>query len=180
MFTKWGKIYAGTPLSPNNPVIPRIAHNDTIGNCVIPLKNYAGDTKYGLIAAYSVSTDLISSGTGAGFVVGSGSTPATENDYKLDNLISGLTGSVSSSTVYDSETFSYAKQIDITLSNTTQNDITVSEVGRLVTVRTAATRGSNYSDTEPILIFRSVLDTPIVVPAGEASVLRLLFKYPSE
>ena len=99
-----------------------------------------------------------------GVVVGSGKTPASKTDYKLENLISsGLTSagttSTSQITVDGIETVKA-----IILRNTSSADITISEIGML---------GCCYSSGtfQAVLVDRTVLDNPITIPAGESKAI---------
>ena len=113
-----------------------------------------------LVVVYTASP------TREALVVGSGTTPATMEDYKLENPItSGLaTYSVSRNVTFAKE---YSEAVwTLTLSNTSSAPITVSEIGYV----TAFTSGS-ASTTQYALTDRTVLDTPITIPAGESRTL---------
>lgn len=114
-----------------------------------------------------------------GVIVGSGNTPPTEDDYKLDTQItSGLTQSGSTTVVYgaDSDGNPY-KQMDMILQNTTASDIVIREVGYLQwlegsTVQYATTGNEQF----PALLDRTLLETPLTVPANNVAVLRYVLK----
>lgn len=102
-----------------------------------------------------------------GIYFGSGSTPATKEDYKLESPITaglaisnpaGFTWVRPSSGVY-SATASYA------VLNTTAEDITIQEIGNFTPV---AESSSKYHFT---LMDRTVLDEPIVIAPGESKLV---------
>ena len=94
--------------------------------------------------------------------VGTGTTEATEDDYKLEADAIGLTcdsvvtaiGSNNSKKIYTA-----------TFSNTTDADIAVTEIGFF----TNCYYRSGYNDN--FLLDRIVLDTPITIPAGESKAI---------
>lgn len=93
--------------------------------------------------------------TGIGF--GSGTTPPTIDDYKLESAISsGLS-------------FSFVQNYGnpctwiITITNTSDEEITISELGMFTSIY------SNYSSSGSnvtALVDRTVLDNPVTIPAG--------------
>ena len=99
---------------------------------------------------------------------------------RIEQLITDLTGSVAISGYFDDTDYSYHVRATITLNNNTATDITVKEVARFVTIQTSTVRGSNADTTSSMMIFRNVLETPLVVPHGESSVLRLDFIYSAD
>ena len=106
-------------------------------------------------------------GTMDGIYFGSGTTPATKDDYTLESPItSGL--SISSPT-----TLSYGNSSDgihtcsaaFTIANTTDSDISISEVGLFTPIN--STSGSYYS----VLMERTVLTEPITIPSGGTKIV---------
>lgn len=179
MLTAWAKKIFN--LGGNTNVIPTCG---AIQTASITAKHYDGTDIYvagnpyaagfGAYVAGAVSTESI------GIVVGSGDTPATENDYALANKIStGLTGTVTQSTAYDSETGKTSAYSVLTLTNTTSSDIVVKEVGCYSNFGTATEMGGTISTgggrRKCALIDRTVLDTPVTVPANGNSVIRYSF-----
>lgn len=96
----------------------------------------------------------ISGGFSPGIIVGSGTTPPTIDDYKLESMI---TAGLSASVVAQG-TDSYIRILTIT--NTSDHDITISEIGTL------GVGYYNQSTSFPMLVDRTVLDTPVTIPAG--------------
>jgi hypothetical protein len=151
----------------------------TIPNGLILGANYIKD------AGYYVSTDSLNilclyptngltfytnpSGSGPWFVVGRGTTPATLDDYALENMIrSGLTCTVSTAVDEDNDAV-----YKLTLTNTSSEDITIGEVG----IHCQCYWGNNSSAyTCWALLERTVLDTPITIPAGGLGVIDYTIK----
>lgn len=118
----------------------------------------------GNITSYSNNVNsYFSNGTSGSYVdVGFGNTPETENDYKLanSNAIDTPTLTFISNGYVASSTYPYIRNLTTTYANNTGNDVTITEVG-YVQKGTGASSG-----TSNILFTRTVLDTPITVPAG--------------
>lgn len=96
--------------------------------------------------------------TQSGVIIGSGTTPPTPNDYKLENRITTTTSSsaIFTSTADDSGvTFTSV----FTISNTHSEAITIAELGLY---GGASKAGEAYA----FLFDRTVLDTPITIEAG--------------
>lgn len=146
-----------------------------------PVKNVTGNTKYlgGNFNGFPygpTKTVQINSLNNAGIYVGTGQTPATEEDYSLENKIaSGLTpGTVTTRGGVDENGNPYI-EYTFMLSNTTANDIIIKEIGYYQNVSLASTIGGSMS-SEKILIDRTVLPTPVTVPANGEAVLRYTLK----
>lgn len=107
----------------------------------------------------------------AGVYFGSGSTPATENDYKLDSLIASGLSIVSGSAVTISKLGNGKYEVfnTYTVRNTTDTEINIYEIGAVVE-QTKAFNGYDYY-VWPILIERTVLPEPITIKAGEAKII---------
>lgn len=104
----------------------------------------------------------------AGVWFGSGSTPATKADYKLESPIeSGL--SITNPTRYtfvdSGDKWEYSASYVLT--NTTAADINIYEIGVVTLV------GIGSSKYHHVLMERTVLTEPITVPAGGAKLLTL-------
>lgn len=96
--------------------------------------------------------------TNQGIIFGSGSTPATVDDYKLEAMITaGLSWNMSKSITPEND-----PSWLITLTNTSDEDFTIGEVGILAGAFTAANSGS----PSIVLMERSVLENPITIPSG--------------
>lgn len=181
MLTRWGKVAAGILRSGGNAK-----------NCIFDLTSDPG-TASGTFKAvngtercfapypYSLSMTILSLSSGtAGIAVGSGSTPATVDDYCLENMItSGITATIptSSTTTYDNTHKQYVASKDIAIANNGSASITISEIGIIASTRYADSVGASASSTGTVLVDRTVLDSPVTIPAGESGVVRYEFRY---
>ena len=94
-------------------------------------------------------------------VLGSGNTPVTYDDYKLENKLSASqiqinsSSGVSSTATYNEETKTWTKSRSYDFQ--IKSDVTVSEIG----VEYSADNGAQ------VLVYREVLDTPVSLTAGQ-------------
>ena len=97
-----------------------------------------------------------------GVFFGSGSTPATKNDYKLESPItSGLSIASPNSLSWDNSIEGrYICSASFTIQNTTDADINIYEIGLFTPI--LSTSSSYYS----VLMERTVLTEPITITAG--------------
>lgn len=91
---------------------------------------------------------------------GTGTTAATENDYKLESYVTGLTNDAVVTAVSGNAS---KKTYTATFTNTTDADITVTEIGFFTNCYY-----NSSVDNDNFLLDRIVLDTPITIPAGES------------
>lgn len=108
-------------------------------------------------------------------VVGSGTTPASASDYRLESEITTLTCSVITG-VSDpiNGTVTYKK----TMTNKSSETISVSEIGLVRPAWSYPSKGSTSGGTVfTVLGYREVLDTPIVVPAGDTFTVSITHKF---
>ena len=102
-----------------------------------------------------------------GFCFGSGNTPPTLNDHTLSgDFIDPSTYQVTTSVTVNTEN-EFATELEATYSvtNISSNDIIIGEVGLCCYVKGRKT--SSGSDTVcPFMVERTVLDTPVTIPAG--------------
>lgn len=180
MFTKWGKCYRNVTTSTGATTgsVPALSRSAT--NAVVPLKTATGTSAYGSMIVEHANDSLLTAYNNSGYVLGSGNTPATEDDYELQSLITTLTGTYANILIYDETNHCYKMRTTLTVSNPTSASITISEVGKLVAVRTGTTRGGSTNTTSYVLIFRTVLDTPVTIPSDESSIIAFDYVYPSE
>lgn len=95
-----------------------------------------------------------------GVILGDGDTPPTSDDYKLaGNLVSGFTYSKTLKQVA-SDTAVTVKAV-YTITNTNSTAITIKEIGLI-----GAPTTSPSASTSKTLFDRTVLDTPVTIPAG--------------
>ena len=103
------------------------------------------------------STDLSYSSKRTNIIVGTGTTPVTSSDYKIENEIT-------KNLICDSISLSYNYAdgkiyIKKTMTNTGSETITINEIGM--------TANNCSYDNCQFLVYREVLETPIVVAPGE-------------
>lgn len=185
MLTKWVKALSllrhagGTVYSPL-PAGSYPSYGSQKGS--IEAKDVSGTTRYiSPFCGSSFDKTLRNSSTfvSSGLYIGSDGTPATDEDHALGSVITTLTGSANVAFAYDAESNKTLLNIDITLNNNTGEDVTIREVGYVVGFYASNTLGGSVeSSTRSFLGDRTVLDTPMTIPSGEAGLLRYQFQYP--
>jgi hypothetical protein len=102
--------------------------------------------------------------------LGSGNATPTENDFRLNSII--LDGEItisSQTTVYDEDS-NAGKRLVVTFTNTTENSITIREIGLYVqAIPYGGT--SHYNDNRNFLFDRTLLDTPVTVGPNESATI---------
>lgn len=183
-------------LTKGGRIITSNVFNDSSGK-VIPVINYASLTKTTFKAKdtsgaeyyfvpkggyYADALKLSMTDGNGGQAFGTGDTPPTEDDYTLESVItSGISASApSASTEFDTVNNRYIRRLTYTINNDSDSDITIKEVGTYRGIAYASTLGATGSSTKLLLVDRTVLDTPLTIPAGEAGVLRYDFAFPGD
>lgn len=106
--------------------------------------------------------------TGAGIVIGGGSTPATMEDYTLeDQIYSGFSALCNCFASQTDISTSKSMMCTATITNTSDSDITVREIGYV--------RSYRY---EAVLMERTVLETPVVITPNETRTFEYRLKMP--
>lgn len=150
----------------------------------IPVKDVNGATKYlcemnGWPSASSVQTQIqINSYARAGIWLGSGTTQESVTDYGLETRItSGLSGTcqIDGNNTLDLNGNPQIKMI-LTLTNTGNTDVTVSEISYMQNVYMANDQNGTGKTNAPILIDRTLLNTPVTIPAGESAAITYTLK----
>lgn len=128
---------------------------------------YAGYIGY----PYSAVTTFVLNATARGIHVGTGDTPATEDDYCMESPITaGLAGTVTITKSIDANGCPFVTY-NVVLSNSTASDIVVKEVGFIQSEYLGNTAAATSLTDRYVLIDRTVLDTPVTVPAnGNAAI----------
>ncbi len=111
--------------------------------------------------------------TGEGVVFGTGTTPPTVHDYEMD---SPITGSDVISVTTPGESGVYVTIDDVCMrvsttydvTNLTEQELAISEIGLFGLYRTS----------DPLLYDHTVLDEPIIVPAGQTMPITYEIKFP--
>lgn len=183
MLTKGGRIIMSNVFGDTGKVIP-IVSASSITKTTFKAKDTSGDEYYFIPKGgyYLDQLRLSMTDGNGGQAFGTGDTPASEDDYTLESVItSGLSASAPSvTTEYDSENNCYFRRMTYTINNTSDADITIKEVGTYRGIAYASTLGATGSSTKLLLVDRTVLDTPLTIPAGEAGVLRYDFVFPGD
>jgi len=137
---------------------------DTSGNTVEIYHPFAGNYHF-------LDVKGGEGGATKGIVIGSGTTPPTNDDYKLESQYNTSVFSYSSTsiTIVDEEGYVVLRIIR-TFTNVSGSSKTINEVGLIC--RT----GSPTVTNALILIARDVLSTPITVEDGESVVIRYVIK----
>ena len=114
--------------------------------------------------------------------IGDGSTPVYFNDYQLSGNVIDFSEAVevSNEYVYDDETNMSCRRAVFTYTNNTEADITIREWGMCCTNYNGSPSDYYYSNTSNnhFLIYREVLQNPIVIPAGESATLEFTVNTP--
>ena len=159
----------------DNCPIPNVGNNAI---ATVEIKSYTGETKYTQGKPYSGAPmgTLITSAVSQesqGVVIGSGTDPESETSYALSNQIhENISGTVTSSTEYDSTNNVLTERLTITVNNNGATDITINEIGFITNFATA-NKGSNVSSSPRFacLMDRTVLTTPVTIAANTAGVI---------
>lgn len=117
-----------------------------------------------------------------GIYVGSGNTPASENDYCLENKITqGLKGSLTIDTTDQNldENGVLQNYILITLTNTSNETITISEIGMVTKAYAATNFNASSANEHSFLLDRTVLTTPLTLAPNESGLISYVFKLDS-
>lgn len=162
-------------------IMPRLGGNTYSATLVLPTGTTTTETMlsssakpYSLLGAISSPYNASTYGsTIAGTWYGKGTTPATLDDYTLedpfkDDSVSGVCGgyiSLANTEGPDHYRISATHQI----TNNTTEEITITEVGCF---------GAATSAGKVCLLDRTVLETPIVIPAKETVSMEYVIKFP--
>ena len=103
------------------------------------------------------------------FVLGTGATPVTGGDYRIEQeIVTGLACDAVSSEVNDDTcTVIFRK----TVRNTTDADITIREVGLTGSV------SPKHLMKRQVLIYREVLEEPVTIAPGDSATLRITIRH---
>jgi len=115
------------------------------------------------------------SATKKGVYFGSGTTPATREDYNLEATISsGLTVASGCGFFENDGNGKYSFYRDYVLTNTTEESITVSEIGCFTPVRI---NSSSSAQWWPILMERTVFPEPVIIQPNESKLITYKFVF---
>ena len=145
------------------------------------VKNVQGTTYY---VANNINSSMPSSITGdftltannPGISVGSGGTAATEEDYQLESTItSGLNALVNRYCGVDNNGNPFLR-FDIMLTNTTQSDITIREIGYKQNLRCSNDLNGTSLSNRTCLLDRTVLTNAVTIEGDSYVVIRYILK----
>lgn len=111
-----------------------------------------------------------------GIVAGSGVTPPTEDDYNIETPISLNYTSVPVEALSLDNNGNPLVTLTIQATNNSNTTITISELGYFVGVGCNDTSGAASSTVRSILIDRTVLDTPVTIPADGSATITYTLK----
>ena len=125
-------------------------------------------------APFYVMKDWSSGITANGVSFGTGTTPATSSDYWLESALGSTQISVSTPSAVSFSQFDTYEEYSVTfgITNKTAEAITISEVGL-----TALTNMGTSEDYCYVLVDRTVLDTPVTIPAGQSKQITYTIRF---
>ena len=161
MLTK--NFYSVVVLKTLKKTIPKslIAIDGSVHDHVYYYSN-TSDVIFNMMYSFKTST------TSAGVIIGTGTTPATVSDYKLDSQITtGVSFVNSGATSFNVDDDGYSMFVTSGVTNNGTEPLPVSEIG-LVAQLYNGNSASNYCYP---LLDRTVLEEPIVINPGETKQL---------
>lgn len=181
MFTTFGQSQIVNVCDSGRACITTIG---TDAKCYIKGKTVAGNEIYACagVASSGVANTLITSITetgNPGVAFGSGTTAPTANDYNMETLITTLTATVTTDKYYDTTDNNYKLRADYTISNSTANDITISEFGKFAKFGTNATIGGSSGTAKLFMVLHETFE-PITIAAGGQLLFRVEYIYPGD
>lgn len=145
------------------------------------IKNVSGTVNYiGTRIAFpsSLSYDLqINSNNSSGIWLGNGTTQPTADDYTIESRItSGI--SLNGTTFKNSydENDNLQKEILLNLHNSSNASITISEIALMEPLYYVTSVNGVPSLTNVYCLDRTLLDVPVVIPAGDDALIKYILK----
>lgn len=102
-----------------------------------------------------------------GVYFGAGTTAASKDDYTLENPITAGLSISNNNIVENNDNGAYMFSANYLLTNTTDAEMTISELGVFLPVAIDSNTSSQYNKFANALMERSVLNNPVVIPPGE-------------
>ena len=130
-----------------------------------------GFEKFAPVLPFDAMNRYSSSDTNVGTCFGSGSTPATVDDYRLEQRIdSGISVTTQTrASCTSTETYmEYSATFGVT--NTGTEDKTIAEIGLIIS-------GHQTNYTTRVLVDRTVLDKPVTIPAGQSKQITYTIRF---
>lgn len=114
-----------------------------------------------------------------GVYFGTGTTQPTLSDYTMESPITSGLSVLGASLVEDHEGSSHRLRCVYTIQNTSESDITISEIGIFSRVNAAnlynLSTGTNQ--WKYVLMYRDILETPITIQAGKTKLIEYVFTF---
>ena len=147
----------------------------------IKVKNTQGQDRYlgNRFSSFpnTVYTSVQRTVSSPGIYVGTGDTAPTANDYCLEQMItSGISASSSSITSGLDDSGNPFVQYLFTITNTTSSDITIKEVGYSQYLYVSNSLNGDAVNYNTLLLDRTVLTTPVTVPANDSAAIKYTLK----
>lgn len=131
------------------------------------LRNYS--------VGFSTAQSLVKNYAYDGIVLGTGTTAPSEDDYRLENIITdGLTASITTNSGV--ENGSPYGDINLALQNTSNAAITITEIGITRSLYDATSFGGTSGNSHRYLVDRTVLDTPVTIAPGGTAIITYTLK----
>lgn len=154
-----------------------ILENNIAQKGLLEAKDVNGNTYWlrNYSVGFSTNLSLVLGYTSDGIVLGTGTTAPTEDDYRLENIItSGLTASVTTNSgVEDGSPYG---DINLALQNTSNAAITITEIGIIRSLYDATSFGGTSGNTHRYLIDRTVLAERVTIAAGATAIITYTLK----
>lgn len=134
---------------------------------------YTDSNNTGLMIPSSGSVASVTSGitSQTTLVIGSGTTPVTDDDYKLDVPITTLTAVSATTSCKTEDTGEKLSPTTFVISTTYRNDteapVTVKEIGIMIPVGFSSNYSNNPNAISSCLIYREVLETPVTIEPNQ-------------
>lgn len=186
MLTKWGK---------------KLVQNSGF-RIALPTQTFSAANNYGFVNAktttgsgivvgpytsfpenYTLLTSISEKSSNAtGIAFGSGSTPATDEDYTIESIISTISANTPTVvTSFDATNNKFVSYVEYTITNTGSASISISELARFVLLQKATALGelcsTSTGERYNILIDHVILDDPVVISPGESGIVRYSASY---
>lgn len=174
-------IFNGHPYGYSSLVTVSISTN-VFGDGYCNIKAGDGGIKPVTIVA-SGTTPVAVNFSKSGLCFGDGNVPVTYNDYRLSgNIVPNNTKEISREISYDAATRKHKITVTLTYTNTGDMDITISEWGiwsqNPQTTNVSGSLSEWKNNANVSLMYREVLDEPIVIKVGTTSTFTLTLEIP--
>lgn len=178
MFTKWAK--RALAYRVNDQIVPGIS--GLKGTFYV--KDSGGNERVVDPSVGMPNARMVTNNTTDGYAFGTGTTPATEDDYCMEALITSgisLSATPQRQSNFDAETRTYTIYYDFTINNTSSDDVTISELGMYCNFYRTTAIGADVNhyvgNNTNVLVEHTILEEPVTIPAGESRILRYQLVY---